>query len=234
MAGAPAPTEFPTLASLTWRHRADTGITLSGSDVTQWDDMEGDADVNTSEGGGAPQFSAAGGPNGEPCVIFDGSDDILAADGLTAVAGTSVHTFVVCQQNSWTVYEQAMAYEGDGGYNFNICKSYGESPAVVHGTPYADYVNSVTGMVIGEWHLYQAYWNDSASAFAQVDDGTPATGSTGAFTQDLVRCVMAADNNMTSLPSDFAIAEHVMSVTRVTGDDLTQLMDYFNDRYDLW
>ena len=233
MAGAPAPTEFPTLASLTWRHRADTGITLSGSDVTQWADMEGDADVNSTDGGGAPQFSAAGGPNGEPCVVFDGSDDRLAADGITAVASTSVHTFVVCQQKSWTQHHQVMGYKGSS-HNISIGKSYGSSPAVTHGTPYGNYENSVTGMVLGEWHLYHCFFEDSASAYAQVDDGTPATGSTGGMTQDLVRCIMCADDNMSTYPADWDIAEHVMCVAQVTGDDLTQLMDYFNDRYKLW
>jgi hypothetical protein len=224
-------TEFPAGVTPAWRHRADTGIT--GDPVTAWTDMNGDADINSTEGGGAPDFQATGGPNGEPCVVFDGSDDRLAADGLTAIdPSTTIHVFVVCKQISFTGGENVMGYKGST-HNMQVCKSAGTTPAVVMSTSSTYNANSVTGMVLGEWHLYHALFIDSSLAYAQVDDGTPATGAV-AFTQTLTRCVMCADDNMASIPAHFAVAEHVMVASRVSGADLTQLLTYFNDRYALW
>jgi hypothetical protein len=228
-------TEFPTLSNLQWRHRADTNITGDPS-VTVWGDMEGGADLNVTDGAGSatsPQLGATSGPNGTPAVTFDGVNNVLAKTGITAVAGSTFHVFIVAKQISWTRYEPMMSYRASG-YGMTIGAQDNSSPEVTMLTPWANYVHTISSMAIGEWHLYQALFINTSSSFAQLDNESKVSGTASGNVGDLITCVMCADDNPIYLRANMAIAEHVMVNAEVSGDDLTQLMAYFNDRYALW
>lgn len=75
------------LDSLFYWYAADAGVLDSlggdisdGEKVSSWTDFSGRGhNVTQATGGAMPTFRAAGGPNGWPCIEFDGTDDFLAS-----------------------------------------------------------------------------------------------------------------------------------------------------------
>ena len=229
-------TAIPSGISVQWRHRADRGITGS-TPVTEWldigdeDGFGGNGDANLANTAGGPTFLSGGGPNGHDAVDFDGSDDVLGVDGITAVS-LPWHVFLVARVNTFTSGEPFWGIKGSS--HNGLIKSHGTTPAIVNSTSIANNANSNTDMSIGTWHLVQVLFINSSSAGITIDNGTPVTGTASGAAQDAVRLVLGGDDNMYALPCDVTIAEHIMCDAEVTGADLTQLLAYFNDRYALW
>ena len=218
------PTEFPTLTDIKWRHRADTGIT--GDPVTAWTDMVGDADLTNTAGN--PDFQATGGPNGEPAVVFDGIAAIMAVDGVTPIAAP-YHFFYVAKQITWTSGELLASLKAASATHFG--RATGSSPSVNMRNVISGNDNS--GMVLGEWHLLEGWYGSEITDYLRVDNGAKSTGTDTGSQTNLTRLVFCGDDNMVSLPANWAIAEavHCAGGSEVTGADHAQLMGYFRDRY---
>tara|TARA_Y100000296_G_scaffold51860_1_gene59405 strand:- start:527 stop:808 length:282 start_codon:yes stop_codon:yes gene_type:complete len=88
-------------------------------------------------------------------------------------------------------------------------------------------------MVLGEWHLLEGWYGSEATDYLRVDNGAKSTGTDTGSQTNLTRLVFCGDDNMVSLPANWAIAEavHCAGGSEVTGADHAQLMGYFRDRY---
>jgi hypothetical protein len=74
------PASLPNLAL--WL-RADLGFTSGGG--AQWADQSGHGNTFTGGGGANPTYSATGGPNGLPCIQFNGSQYMTSAATVTSI-----------------------------------------------------------------------------------------------------------------------------------------------------
>lgn len=77
--------------------RSDLGITLNGSDVSQWDDQSGNG-VNFTQPTAAyqPAYSASGGPGSKPCVQFNAPDLTFMSSVATSLYSLSTgYTFFI-------------------------------------------------------------------------------------------------------------------------------------------
>jgi hypothetical protein len=81
-----APIEPTGVSSVTLKGwwRADQGITqVTG--VSQWDDISGNGNHLTQASGTAQPTFEAGGYNGQPSLLFDGTNDYMLANGIAAL-----------------------------------------------------------------------------------------------------------------------------------------------------
>lgn len=83
----------------------DAALGVSGgATVAQWNDLgSGGFNLTQATAGFQPTFNAAGGPNGNPSVLFDGVDDFLinAALNLPAPGTTPTFYWVIVRQVTW-------------------------------------------------------------------------------------------------------------------------------------
>lgn len=79
------------LSGLEFWMRSDLGITLAGSNVSDWADQSSNG-RNWTQGTAAarPQYFASGGINNRPYLLFDGIDDFFERTGLTLSGGMTL------------------------------------------------------------------------------------------------------------------------------------------------
>ncbi len=99
--------------------RADSGLTLAGSNVATWADQSGNA-RDATEATNRPLYEATGAA-GRPCVTFDGTNDKLTGTTPTA-SGTDVQ---------YTVLMVASAVATGSGKNFAALVSSGSGNAYI-------------------------------------------------------------------------------------------------------
>ncbi len=101
-------TSIPTAGLAVW-FKADAGITLNGSTVSQWADQSGNARNATQPTVAAQPELVSGAINGLPAVNFNGSDRMqfpLAVNGLTAMT-------------IFLVNANGVSYTGGGAHLYN-------------------------------------------------------------------------------------------------------------------
>jgi hypothetical protein len=81
------------LPGLQWWLSAGAGVSLSGSTVTSWADQSGHGHNATPTG--SPQYTAAGGPNSLPAIIFNGANGFSNSGSNILPQGNDRAIFVV-------------------------------------------------------------------------------------------------------------------------------------------
>jgi hypothetical protein len=127
--GAPP---IPTTGLGVW-FKADAGITLTGSTISQWADQSGNGNNATQPVAGAQPTVVSGAINGLPAVNFGGSADMqfsLAVDGLSGMT-----IFLVNANNA--------SFTGGGGrvYNCPIFWDETANAGTVYLSPFETVVN---------------------------------------------------------------------------------------------
>ncbi|MCX6197813.1 MAG: PKD domain-containing protein [Bacteroidetes bacterium] len=79
--------------------KADTGIALSGSAVTQWSDQSGHAFDAVNNLGTAPSLQFPPELCGKPALLFDGINDILYGTPIPGIGTSSLSLFIVAKPN---------------------------------------------------------------------------------------------------------------------------------------
>ena len=86
------------LGNLKAWYKADSGVTLNGSTVSQWNDNSGyNNHLKQSTATNQPTF-VANAKNGLPSLSFDGSNDVLACDA--SVTGLEYMTFYIVMKRA--------------------------------------------------------------------------------------------------------------------------------------
>jgi hypothetical protein len=108
------------ISTLLWLDASDAAtVTLSGSDVTQWDDKSGNGNhVTQSTSGNRPDYDTTTNiVNGLNVITFDGSDDFLAKatlGGFPANVSTAITAVCVVQYRGATAVDRAVFDISDG------------------------------------------------------------------------------------------------------------------------
>ena len=218
--------------------RADTGVTLSGSNVTGWADQSGNG-RNFSAFTTSPTFGATAFNTTKPGITFlNGSTQGLLT-GVFNIASSVAGFFIVCNvpalaggsDRLFAYFNPAL---GDwnsstgitlicpSGGNVNILQNGANGPNLFFSTP----TNARIGCV----------YNGPAGAISMyLNNGTPVTG-TGLGNNTLgASCVLDIGANATapSLAFGMIIAEIVMVNVVPTSGQLASLDSYFQTKWGL-
>jgi hypothetical protein len=232
-AGRPAVTDAPDQSGILLHFRADTGITLNGSDVSAWADQStGGFDLTQGTAGRQPAFSAAGGPNGTEAVDFAG---VTGGDGDLQNTAWShanpVHYFLVFKINSWG--DSEMLFTGTASHSVYMQGPGNPSNTILTmtATPGALILDDVNYMNVGTWYLGSFYYSDSYNS-GSLNNATPDSN-----TDDFgpaAKLAMACNTAGTGVKGDFDISEFLAYDEQKTSGDLTAINKYFNDQYALF
>lgn len=129
--------------ALTHRFRSDSGVTLSGSAVSQWDNMVGGNHATQTTSGNRPTVTA-GALGTKPAITFDGTNSFLDVSG-DGTAGA--RTYIIVMRSSRTTANRILDHGTVGIISLN------ESPSALILMGPANY----------------RYFSD----FSQADDGAP-------------------------------------------------------------
>ena len=223
--------------------RADTGVGLSGSEVTAWADQSGEGnDALAPAAANRPDFVAsAPGLNGSPTLRFDGSSDYLRIDSRilpdnidemtvfsVARADTDNNASIVGIRSASRPLIQ-LDQQGGGAPNLGKARFIvGNSAATV---------NSLDGIHTGSYGIYSGQLTKSGSASTATvafggEPGAPATGSfgTGALASGEQRIGSVTDGGH-NYYWDGDIAEVLIYDRALTGAEQNRVGYYLESKY---
>ena len=87
----------------------------------------------------------------------------------------------------------------------------------------------IPGCTVGNFHLIELFCSGSSST-AIVDQGTPVTGTVGTAAMEIFT---VGSTDLLASESEIDVSEIVVASAEVTGSNLTNLRQYFTDKYDL-
>lgn len=222
----PANAELPYTTDLEMYFRADQGITESGGLVSQWDDLSGNS-RNLTESTNKPTYSASGGPNSTPTLVFDGTNDQLTATGFTSFGSSQKHVYMIIKQVTWN--------SGDFIYRFDptneSVRQDGTTPDLKQDDG-ATAGNTVSP-TLGTYYLLQSFHNGTSTSFQQLNNGSAVTGTDPGNIGGSTDFYLAADD-AGGRQTNIEVCELAIYSTQVTGSNATEVLSYFQTRYGLW
>jgi hypothetical protein len=208
-------------------YKADAGITKDGGDqVSAWVDQSGNS-LDLAQGTAADQPTWIDSrTNGLPAVHFDGTEHIDGATFASAITQPA-HTFALVKKHSNTTGDRLIVTVPDGTtgpiYRDAGSGNISASNHIADGAV----VNAGTSL----YRLVSIVWNGTSTT-NQLNVDTPATSATN-ISGNLVEVSLGGYSNGGN-ESDVDIAEYLVYDDEITSTDLTNLQDYFKDRYALW
>lgn len=130
---------------------ANSGITLVGSNVSNWNDRSGNTSHATPPSAAARPTIVTNNVNSFPSIDFDGTDDEFRITDKALLDLTAWHFFIVCSVDLQKDYNAWLVKGNDGSENFEIL-SYGTGADIgnIH-TPILGtsrtFLNAPAGMV---------------------------------------------------------------------------------------
>jgi hypothetical protein len=215
-----------------WYDAGSLSLSLAdGAAVAAWRDSSGGGHDATAAGIGQPTYRAGGGPDGRPCIEFDGSPNALAvpAAALSRLAAGEV----------WIVLRDAADPPADGTrscpYGLGGSLSFSHVP-YSNGLIYDDFGSTTRKSAIAypagalaQWSLYSA--TSAPGLWSNRLAGTPLWATTdnevGWSSAPLIGCSVAP-----SLTSYIGrIAEFVLLGRPATAAEEASMYAYFRGKY---
>jgi len=218
------------IAGLKAWYRADLGIT--GDPVTAWADQSGNS-FNLDTVVGTPDVLSAT-INGKDAIDFVTSEEIY--DASTIAQAYPLHLFAVIRPDDLTDTSQWAINLGNSTSGSHPSFQMSGGTALKAVAPAVAATPGGTPPTAGNWGMLhgvmgfnagadvKAAWNDAA--YGTTASGTPSTNMAG--------MVLAGLRAEAANSWDGAIAEVILYTAEISGDDLTNLLAYLQDRYALW
>jgi hypothetical protein len=189
--------------------------TTSGSDVTGWSDVSGNSrDMSPT---GSVTLVSDGGPNGGPCIRFDGSTGYLR-DSYSETGAN--HVFLVCKPQRTPANDTTTLLDGGTANGRRIYKQNQTTYGAYRGAT----LTTTAGVDVDTWQFIEALY-DASSSRIRVDAGTASTGSTGSLPQDHLGLILGAYGSTTLQFADMDVLE-LWITAPLTGSDLTNMRAY--------
>ncbi len=225
--GGGGPSDPSTIANLElWLHGRSVAVG-DGNPVTTWADSSGNARDAGAIGASRPTLRSTGGPNSQPCLEFDGSDDSMTLPDF-ATGFTAGHLFIVVK-----IDNDPPASGGVAGCPLRVSTSGGDASfyPFTDGVVYENWGSTTRKTVanptpsLAAWHVYEIV--SKASSWKAFINGTQIgstdTGNTVGFVS-VLRIALNANSNRL----DGRIAEIIWYSAEKTGADLTAIKTYLN------
>ncbi len=117
---------------------ANQDVTLSGSEVTQWDDQSGYDNHGTPPGSANRPAFVTSGTNGYPVITFDGSNDYLTASDASSLDLTTWSIIVVGIINTHKNYNAFVVKGSDAQENYEFLTNFPNTGNIHYPVRYTD------------------------------------------------------------------------------------------------
>ena len=210
------------ISTVVWLDASNTlSITLSGTSVTQWNDISGNnRNVSQSTGLNQPTYSATG-FNGYPTISFDGSNDSLSFGGGGVAQSSGQNVFAVIDTtNIGTGYRIFMNRSNGSAPAFYLATAANNyRPLVYWGADRATWGSAIQTRAIFRWAIYTS---PSTSTLVQVNGNTAVTASSATSTLANWTDI----NNSSVQQSNISISEIVITASDLATDARQQMEGY--------
>jgi len=210
MGNIPSGFSPPSLANLELWTKFNSGITVTGSGVSQWDDVSGNGnhlkqDTDTNR----PSKEVDG------SILFDGVDNFLASDAFTLPQPVSI--YLLSKEVTLTINDIVVCGANSGVYVQQI-----GSPTGL-GIRAGSTISAInTDYSANTYSVFCFVFNDTGSLI-QVDDGTVVTGGSG--TTALGGIVLGA-RSTPSLYSNIQVKESIVYSAAHDAETRSQVINY--------
>ncbi|MCH2609359.1 MAG: Ig-like domain-containing protein, partial [Pedosphaera sp.] len=226
--------EYPALGLRLWLD--GSSVTQEASKVSAWADRTPFGhDTSQAEAGQQPAFHSEG-INGQPGVVFDGSDDILSgtANGATLLDSTAASLFLVMKQDGGSRNNAVFGWESDSHRNhLDLLFTY-------NNVLLFDYGNASDGGRISgaqperwdnNWHLVEVY-RDGATGRVAVGGVTVFEGE---FFDDLAVDVEGtlSIGGVGTLHHGGAVAEVLVYNRTLSAEEVAKVRNIIANKFDL-
>ncbi|WP_254838672.1 Ig-like domain-containing protein [Natronomonas marina] len=223
----PTTSSLPVTSGLVTHFDAGQGVTTSGDNVTGWADQSGQGNDLTASG---DPTLVTDGPNGEPMVSLDGTDDLLQrTDTLTGLPSGNDSRTIMYVVN----YQSSPDWGGGVAYGAAAC-------------------NNAFGLIVHDSSLQVQGWCEDFTAPASADvgsdtwltqsavlasdqvthykNGTQIDQFTHTYDTDPQKIVVGAELDGSPLV-DMEVAEVVVYDRALTDTERQQVEQYLQDKY---
>jgi hypothetical protein len=208
--------------------RSDLGVSDTSGAVDSWADQSGNGNDLSSSGTARPTIQSAA-LNGHDAIRFDGSNDYLNSGNFTALDTGAVHGFCVLSSVSWGANDYIYTLHSGSARQI---RHHTATPQIrISGT--AANVNAVSPS-LGTFNLIQTGFLASTSSFQVLNDGSKVTGASEGSHVNFDRVVLGASGALGNNGNVDIVELAVFGGEITDATELAGLLDYFNNRYDLW
>jgi hypothetical protein len=211
---------LPTANLALWL-KADSGVTLSGSDVDAWADQSGNGKNATASGTARPTYQSSG-INGMPAISFNGTTNRMTGSQVLTTAPATV--FAVVQfsvgQEIGSIFEQT---------NFALYRGFNSGSSLEFRIFNGANLTSSNTIPNGTAVLLEGIAN-GASSFLFSNGVQRASGDAG--TSGISGSYELASN--AGSPRTMVIAEILVYSTNLGTDDRQSVENYLNEKYSIY
>lgn len=153
---------------------------LTASPVSSWPDASGNGRTLTGSGAARPAWNATGGPNSQPSVLFDGSDDYLTASIDRPAPGTEpTFYWAVMRQVTWTIGDRFWCADPGGGSRLALFQNTA-TPQIAQANNTT--VNSHSGLTVNTYMRVEVYFSNSTADYVKAGSASATTGANASNT----------------------------------------------------
>lgn len=220
--GAAVAPEFTPLAisNLQAWYKADAGITLNGSTVSQWADQSGNArHMIQATAANQPTFTASA-KNGLPALTFDGTNDYLALAADYDMLDKSTY-FVV-----WKAIDE--------GENSVLSGVSGNYSYLQYGSAwYVGSTSQAVTMTAGLWYMRTATADGVGNVAERFSNAVSQGTSTCTIAYRKIRYI-GQYNGEANRYLNGVVSEILIYNKKLTGPEIADVHDYLNNKYAIY
>ncbi len=225
---------------IAWWDASNTGsLTLSGSEVTQWNDLSGNArHVSQSIAGRYPVYSATAFNTSYPGLNYVDSDDSLISAAFTGSAGTVLAAFAVARLDSGApsnarLISWGLGFPGDDVATSSVAPLICRNGGTAAVSSYRGAFLSSSAITYGNnYRLGSVYDGTNHTIYINNTAGTPAA-STGSFNNTDVVLGIGTNTGFFSEAWKGVICEVFVCKVAPDSTTRTQIDDYFKAKWGL-
>lgn len=148
---------------------------LTASPVASWPDASGNGFALTAAGAARPTWNATGGPNSQPSVLFDGTDDYMTvAIDLPAPATTPTFIWAVMRQITWNTGDRIFNADTGGGSRIALFQN-SATPQIAQANNAT--VNSHSSLTLNTYMRLEVFFSGSTSDYIKAGSAAATTGA---------------------------------------------------------
>lgn len=219
----------PNISGLALWLRADSGVVLNGTTVSQWQDVSGNGFHCSQASTSAQPLFVSSVPSiaNHPAISFDGNNDVLNGTQITGVNSSSITMFIVADGGAQAANLSAGIFTIGGSGNFWLFrKTASLSYAVNNGTNAQTRIDNVLPNTGYPYKVFRYLKNIGGTYHLALNSAIGATGTGGVTFTNANYAVGRASATING-----SIAEIIIYTSALSTTDIDQVENYLYNKY---